>query len=44
MEEGQDVVRAVPGVDTVLLEEVAVPQYSLLEVPLAALLNVFFVD
>ena len=44
VEEGQDVVRAVPGVDAVLLKEVAVPQDSLPEVPFAALLNVVFVD
>ena len=44
MEERQDVVRAVPGVDAVLLEEVAVPQDSLPEVPFAALLDVVFVD
>jgi len=44
VEEGQDVVRAVSGVDAVLLKEVAVPKYSLSEVPLAALLDVFFID
>ena len=44
MEEGQDVVWAVSGVDAVLLKEVPVPKYSLPEVPFAAFLEVFFVD
>ena len=44
MEEGQNVVRAVSGVDAVLLEEVTVPKYSLPEVAFAALLDVSFVE
>ena len=44
MEEGQDVIGAVPGVNAVFLKEVAVSQYSLPEVALAAFLNVFFFE
>ena len=44
MEEGQDVVRAVPRVNAVLRKEVPVPKYSLPEVTFAALLDVFFVE
>ena len=44
IQEGQDIIRAVPGVDAVLLKEVAVPKYSLPEVSFAARLNVFFID
>ena len=44
MQDGQDVIRAVPGVNAVLLKEVAIPKNSLPEVSFAALLYVFFVD